>query len=102
MTRNWAVAIGINSYNPNHFAPLRYAKRDAEQMRDFFGEAGFNEVCFFSDDSPPLQLPNGASVPTLVHHLHAFFRTAIWCDWWSSSSWLLKVARKASIASLVP
>ena len=64
MAKNWAIAIGINQYNPNNFAPLNYAKRDAELMRDFFHRAGFDEVCFFSDDWPDLALPNGAIVPT--------------------------------------
>jgi len=64
MAKNWAIAIGINQYNPNNFAPLKYAKRDAELMCDFFYSAGFDEVCFFSDDSPDLALPNGAIVPT--------------------------------------
>jgi formylglycine-generating enzyme required for sulfatase activity/uncharacterized caspase-like protein len=65
MSKNWAIAIGINNYNPNNFKPLKYAKRDAESMRDFFlHEAKFDEVCFFSDDSPDLVLPNGAKIPT--------------------------------------
>ncbi|RMF68264.1 MAG: transcriptional regulator, partial [Cyanobacteria bacterium J069] len=74
MTKNWALAIGINQYNPNYFSPLRYAKRDAEQMRDFFYEAGFDEVCFFSDDSPPLTLPNGEPLSTYPScgHLQSF------------------------------
>jgi len=64
MAKNWAIAIGINQYNPNNFASLKYAKRDAELMCDFFYSAGFDEVCFFTDDSPDLALPNGAIVPT--------------------------------------
>ena len=64
MAKNWAIAIGINQYNPNNFAPLNYAKRDAELMRDFFHRAGFDEVCFFTDDSPPQELANGAKIPT--------------------------------------
>ncbi len=64
MAKNWAIAIGINQYNPNNFAPLNYAKRDAELMRDFFQRAGFDEVCFFTDDSPPQELASGAKIPT--------------------------------------
>ncbi len=76
MGRNWAIAIGINSYNPNNFAPLKYAKRDAELMRDFFQEAGFDEVCFFSDDSPAMQLQSGAVIPTYPSYgnLRGFLR----------------------------
>ena len=47
MSKNWAIVIGINQYNPNNFAALKYAKRDAELMRDFFRDAQFDEVCFF-------------------------------------------------------
>lgn len=63
MAKNWALVIGINGYNPVNFAPLNYAKQDAERVKDFFGNAGF-EVCFFTDDSPPLTLPTGHSIPT--------------------------------------
>ena len=65
MAKNWAVVIGINNYNPNNFSQLNYAKRDAELVRDFFqDEAGFDEVCYFSDDSHELVLPNGTVIPT--------------------------------------
>lgn len=75
MTKNWAISIGINSYY--HFAPLRYAKRDAGLMCDFFKhEAEFDEVCFFADDSPTLELTNGARVPTYPSfgNLRSFLR----------------------------
>lgn len=65
MARNWAIAIGINDYNPNNFRPLQYAMQDSEAVRDFFvNEADFDEVCFFSDDSPKMTLPNGSTIPT--------------------------------------
>lgn len=58
MAKNWALVIGINEYNPVNFRPLRYARQDAERIRDFFEDAGF-EVCFFAKDAPPLILPDG-------------------------------------------
>ncbi|WP_017299457.1 GUN4 domain-containing protein [Nodosilinea nodulosa] len=63
MAKNWALVIGINDYNPVNFAPLKYAKQDAERVKDFFASAGF-EVCFFTDNSPPLTLPTGQTIPT--------------------------------------
>jgi len=63
MTKNWALVIGINAYNPLNFTPLKYAKQDAARVRDFFQSAGF-EVCFFADDSTPITLPNGGMTST--------------------------------------
>ncbi|NJR14620.1 MAG: hypothetical protein HC785_02220 [Calothrix sp. CSU_2_0] len=63
MAKNWALVIGINAYNPLNFTPLKYAKQDAERVRDFFQVAGFEVYCF-TDDSPPLKLPNGQTIPT--------------------------------------
>jgi uncharacterized caspase-like protein len=77
MSKNWAIAIGINQYNPNNYTPLRYAKRDAELMRNFFkDEARFDEVCYFSDDSPTLELKNGTVIPTSPTrgHLRSFLQ----------------------------
>lgn len=53
MGKNWAIAIGINQYyNLQH---LNCAQRDAELVRDFFlKEAGFEEVFYFSDESPAI------------------------------------------------
>ncbi len=80
MSKNWAIAIGINNYNPNNFKPLKYAKRDAASLRDFFQhEAKFDEVCFFSDDSPDLVRANAKKIPTqptygnLISFLHDRF-----------------------------
>jgi uncharacterized caspase-like protein len=53
MARNQAIVIGINQYR--FLQPLKYAKRDAESMRDFLlNHAGFERVFFFSDDSKPI------------------------------------------------
>jgi uncharacterized caspase-like protein len=53
MAKNWAIVIGINQYR--FLQPLRYAKRDAETMRDFLErEAGFDRVFLFTDDSPEI------------------------------------------------
>jgi uncharacterized caspase-like protein len=51
MGRNRAISIGINKYEFSQ--PLKYAKLDAELMRDFLvKEAGFEQVLLFSEDSP--------------------------------------------------
>ena len=51
MGKNWAISIGINKYD--YLTPLKYAKRDAELMREFFSaRGGFEKVFLFSDDSP--------------------------------------------------
>lgn len=63
MARNWALVIGINGYNPLNFTPLKYAKRDAEMVKTFFADLGF-EVCCFTDDSPPLTTDSGVTIPT--------------------------------------
>ncbi|CBN58386.1 MULTISPECIES: GUN4 domain-containing protein [Kamptonema] len=52
MGKNKAISIGINNYE--FLTPLKYAKRDAELMQDFFrNQAGFEQVLFLSDDSLP-------------------------------------------------
>lgn len=63
MAKNWAIVIGINDYNPVNFTPLRYARQDAERVRDFFAKTGF-EVCFFADNAPPLTLSSGQTLST--------------------------------------
>ena len=50
MGRNLAISIGINKYEC--LIPLKYAKRDAELMQEFLRGASFEQVFFFSDDSP--------------------------------------------------
>ncbi|MCC3436370.1 GUN4 domain-containing protein [Microcoleus sp. PH2017_05_CCC_O_A] len=52
MGRNRAISIGINQYEFSQ--SLKYAKRDAQLMRDFLvKEAGFDGVFLLSDDLPP-------------------------------------------------
>jgi uncharacterized caspase-like protein len=68
MAKNWAVVIGINEYE--HLSrPLKYAKRDAELMRDFLcNEAGFEQVYHFSEDSSDKQLrPTRSNLMRLLH-----------------------------------
>jgi uncharacterized caspase-like protein len=61
MVKNWAIAIGINQYD--FLQPLRFAQRDAELMQKFLqGEAGFEQIFFFSDNSPDI---NGKSTQFL-------------------------------------
>ncbi|MDE5123413.1 MAG: caspase family protein, partial [Trichodesmium sp. St19_bin1] len=53
---NIAITIGVQEYQ--FFTPLEYAANDAKKMRDFLlDEGGFDEVFYFSDDSPKM---NGA------------------------------------------
>ncbi|WP_293348694.1 MULTISPECIES: GUN4 domain-containing protein [unclassified Microcoleus] len=52
MGKNRAISIGINQYEFSQ--SLKYAKRDAQLMRDFLvKEAGFDGVFLLSDDLPP-------------------------------------------------
>ncbi|NMF59817.1 GUN4 domain-containing protein [Pseudanabaena yagii] len=53
MARNYAVIVGINDYD--EISPLKYAKSDAERMRDFFMQdlgVSPDDLYFFTDDSP--------------------------------------------------
>ena len=51
MGKNRAISIGINKYE--FLQPLKYAQRDAQLMQEFLvKEARFEQVLFFSDDSP--------------------------------------------------
>jgi formylglycine-generating enzyme required for sulfatase activity len=55
MAKNWAILIGINQYDNLH--PLKYAKRDAEAMRDWCEKEGrFDRggIFLFTDDSPAI------------------------------------------------
>ena len=58
---NWAIAIGINFYN-HTLDELKYAKRDAEEMKGWFEEVGFEEVFLFTDDSPPINRVQGYDI----------------------------------------
>ena len=51
--RNIAIAIGINKYR--NLQDLKYAKNDAQYFCYFLRqEAGFDEIWYFSDDSPAI------------------------------------------------
>ncbi|UXE63709.1 MAG: SUMF1/EgtB/PvdO family nonheme iron enzyme [Woronichinia naegeliana WA131] len=52
MAKNWAMCVGINQYD--NLSPLNYAVRDAEAMRDYFTEVGFDQVYLFTDNSPAI------------------------------------------------
>ena len=62
MTKNFAITIGINKYE--HIdRPLNYAASDAEKVRNFLlSEADFNQVFYYSDDSPSID--NFSTRPT--------------------------------------
>ena len=71
MKRNLAISIGINKYEFSQ--PLKYAKRDAELMRDFLvKEAGFERVLFCSDESPNIK---GKSTRASFVNLRRVLRT---------------------------
>ena len=78
MGRNWAITIGINQYY--NLRPLRYARRDAEAVRDFcLSEAEFETVYCFAEDAPAIKADFGPplrSAPTfgnLERFLHVRF-----------------------------
>ncbi len=74
MGTNWACAVGINRYD--NLLPLKYAKRDAEAMKDWFQEeAHFERVFLFTDDSEPIYEVN-PPIPTTptFGHLRRFLR----------------------------
>jgi uncharacterized caspase-like protein len=61
MSKNWAITIGINQYD--NLKPLQYAKTDAEAVRNFFlNEMRFENVYYFSDDSPPIKQDRGPAM----------------------------------------
>jgi formylglycine-generating enzyme required for sulfatase activity len=72
MVKNYAIAIGINRYD--FLQPLRFAQRDAELMQKFLqGEAGFEKIYFFSDNSPDINgkstRPNRANLLRVLRQL---------------------------------
>ncbi|MFM9265466.1 SUMF1/EgtB/PvdO family nonheme iron enzyme [Tychonema sp. BBK16] len=69
MGRNQAISIGINKYD--YLIPLKYAKRDAELMQEFLRGASFEQVFFFSDDSPDF---HGISTRPSRNNLRRFLR----------------------------
>jgi formylglycine-generating enzyme required for sulfatase activity/uncharacterized caspase-like protein len=55
--KNIAITIGVQEYHS--FTPLKYAANDAKKMREFLlDEGGFDDVFYFSDNSPKM---NGVS-----------------------------------------
>ncbi|MBU6346900.1 MAG: GUN4 domain-containing protein [Cyanobacteria bacterium REEB494] len=60
MGQNWAISIGINHYN--NLKPLKYAKRDAEAMEEWFRTSGFNQVFLFTENSP--RIPTSPPIVT--------------------------------------
>ena len=54
--KNWAISIGVDRYQLKSLPPLKYAKKDARSISNFFKEdAKFNEVLLFTEDSPSFQ-----------------------------------------------
>ncbi|MDE5123967.1 MAG: caspase family protein, partial [Trichodesmium sp. St19_bin1] len=50
---NIAITIGVQEYE--FLTPLKYTANDAKKMREFLLEEGnFDEVFYFSDDSPKI------------------------------------------------
>jgi uncharacterized caspase-like protein len=69
MGKNWAIAIGINSYD--NLQSLKYAQRDAEVMAAWFGEeAKFDRIFLFTENSPPIP----ANPPIVTQPTNARFR----------------------------
>ncbi|NES20288.1 MAG: SUMF1/EgtB/PvdO family nonheme iron enzyme [Symploca sp. SIO3E6] len=72
---DWALVIGINSYKG--LQTLKYAERDASLMRDFFAEeAKFEQIFYYSDNSPAFIAPNGFEQNTQPNYtnLRSFLR----------------------------
>ena len=62
MGRNWAIVIGINQYY--NLKNLEFAGQDAAAVRDYFlGEAGFEQVYFFSNGADPILGSDGPPIP---------------------------------------
>ncbi len=61
MSKNWAVCVGINSYD--NIQSLNYAKQDAEAVASFFRkDACFEEVYFLAEDSGPIKSDFGQPI----------------------------------------
>ena len=75
MGKNWAICIGVNQYD--NLPELKYARRDAELMREYFlGEAGFEKVYLFTDNSPPIHdTGKPFSSQPIGNRLRRFLRT---------------------------
>jgi formylglycine-generating enzyme required for sulfatase activity/uncharacterized caspase-like protein len=73
MAKNWAIAIGINSYN--NLQHLNYAKLDALAMRDWFEqEARFDRVFLFTEDSEPIKTSPPIPTQATYGNLRRFLR----------------------------
>jgi formylglycine-generating enzyme required for sulfatase activity/uncharacterized caspase-like protein len=74
MGQNWAIVVGINQYD--NLRRLNYADRDAESVRDFFRQLGFEEIYFFAKHAPEIVASNGVTIsaePT-TNRLRNFLR----------------------------
>ncbi|MFG6100489.1 SUMF1/EgtB/PvdO family nonheme iron enzyme [Leptothoe sp. ISB3NOV94-8A] len=75
MARNWAITIGINGYC--YLQRLKYAKRDAESIRQFFNdELKFERVYHFAEGAEPIPQDYGPDMdahPSYIT-LKRFFR----------------------------
>ena len=74
MGKNWAIAVGINRYS--NLTDLKYAKKDAEAVKELLlSKVGFGRVFLFTDDSP--EIPTN-SLPICTQptygHLRRFIR----------------------------
>ncbi len=75
MAKNWAIVIGINNYD--NLQPLKYAQRDAEEMKDWFEQsAKFDRVLLFTEDSPNIPTNPPISTKPTYGRLRRFFRVS--------------------------
>ena len=74
MAKNWAIAVGINKYS--NLTELKYAKGDAEAVKDLLlSKAGFDQVFLFTDDSPEISVkPSPICTQPTFGHLRRFLR----------------------------
>ncbi|KAI9130443.1 SUMF1/EgtB/PvdO family nonheme iron enzyme [Acaryochloris sp. CCMEE 5410] len=74
MGKNWAIAIGINDYQ--NMRPLKFARKDAEAVCQFFQESlHFDKVDLFAKGAEPVRYEDGPPLeadPT-VGNLDTFF-----------------------------
>ena len=60
---NWALVVGINQYS--RLQTLSHAVSDAEAMVNYlWNEVGFEQIFYFSDDSPDFTAPDGSIIET--------------------------------------
>ncbi|BAZ00044.1 hypothetical protein NIES37_40270 [Tolypothrix tenuis PCC 7101] len=77
MGRNWAIVVGINTYD--NLLPLKYAQLDAEAMATWFKEAKFDQVFVFTENSPSISQVATYSVssPIPTQPTYARFQRAL-------------------------